>query len=233
MKYIIILVLVTSFTNAPAQCKSYRLANNGDTLNCIDQKDRRQGKWIVSVDGVRGEPGYDEEGTYVDGKKEGVWRVYTAMGDLYAVERYRWGNRDGKSQYYNIGGILREESWKAVNPDNPYDTVDVPDPVNQYKVDRVVVKMEGSAIKNGTWTFYESGSGGILKTETYLMGKLQDPMKAFATQSSAANGKEAAASIDSTLDDIVPPKKVKPKEVMQFEKKTGKKKVKVIDGSTF
>lgn len=230
MKYIFIWGLIVACTNAYSQCKSYRLTNNGDTLNCIDQKDRRQGKWIVNVEGVRGEPGYDEEGTYVDGKKEGVWRVYTSMGDLYAIERYRWGNKDGKCQYFNIGGILREESWKAVNPDNPYDTVDVPDPVDQYKVDRVVVKMEGSAIKHGTWTFYESGSGGILKTENYVMGKLQDPMKDFATKSNSANTKDA---VDSTLDELVPPKKIKPKEVMQFEKKTGKKKVKVIDGSTY
>ncbi len=72
------------------------------------------------------------------------------MGDLFAVERYRWGNKDGKNQYYSISGPIREESWKAVNPLNPYDTVDVIDPVDPSKVERRVVKIEGNAVKHGT-----------------------------------------------------------------------------------
>src|SRR4051794_4315016 len=109
MKLFLACLLFVSFT-ANAQWKSYRLTSNGDTINCIDNKDLKQGKWAVKVEGLRGEPGYDEEGVYVNGKKEGVWRVYTTQGDLFAVERYRWGNKDGKSQYYNIAGIIREES---------------------------------------------------------------------------------------------------------------------------
>ena len=230
MKYLLFFVLLISYQGF-SQWKTYRLTPRGDTINCIDQQDRRQGRWVVSVDGVRGEPGYDEEGMYKDGKKEGMWRVYTTMGDLYAIESFRWGNKDGKSQYYNIAGLVREESWKAVNPENPYDTVDVPDPIDPYKVERKVVKIEGSSVKHGTWKYYESGSGALTKTESYFLGKMEDPMKALAA-SGGGNAGDAKEATDSTVAKAAP-KKVKPKEVEAFEKKVGKKKVKTIDGSTF
>lgn len=113
------------------------------------------------------------------------------MGDLLAVERYRWGNKDGKSQYYSISGPVREESWKAVNPLNPYDTVDVIDPVDPTKVERRVVKIEGSTVKHGTWKYFENTSGSIIKTENYFLDKLEDP-----TKTSASNGN--VSSSDST-----------------------------------
>jgi hypothetical protein len=205
-----------------SQWKSYRLINNGaDTINCVDQNDLRQGRWAIKNPGLRGEPGYDEEGVYRNGKKEGTWRVYTSMGDLLSIENYRWGNKDGKSQYFNISGIVREESWKAVNPANPFDTVDVYDPVDPTKIYRQVVKLEGSAVKHGLWKHYDNGL--IVKSENYFLDKIQDPFKQVA-----------AASGDSTGGNTVKaPAKVKPKEVMDFEKKIGKKKVKVLDGRTY
>ncbi|MDB5249034.1 MAG: hypothetical protein JWQ40_3428 [Segetibacter sp.] len=223
MKWLFILLLFTSFT-VNAQWKSYRLINNGDTINRIDQKDLRQGRWSNKVESIRGEPGYDEEGIYKDGKKEGVWRIYTRMGDLLGIERYRWGNKDGKSQYYDISGLTREESWKAVNPDNPFDTVDVFDPVDPNKVQRQVIKIEGTSVKHGIWKYFASGSGAVIRSETYFLGKMEDPRKIMA---------DATASSESSDSKTTkPPVKAKPKEVMEFEKKVGKKKVKVIDGTT-
>lgn len=152
MKLLILLFILLALTSR-AQHKSYKLAANKDTINVVDRNDLKQGKWVVKMPGVRGEPGFEEEGVYKDGKKEGVWRVYNLMGDLFAVEGYRWGNKDGISEYYNIAGLIRQESWKAVNPDNPYDTIDVPDLNDPYKVTRRVIKIEGTSVKHGTWTF--------------------------------------------------------------------------------
>lgn len=226
MKIIFFLLFLISFA-ANAQWKSYRLTNSGDTINCIDNKDLRQGKWAIKVEGLRGEPGYDEEGIYKDGKKEGIWRVYTTMGDLAALESYRWGNKNGKSQYYNIAGIVREESWKAVNPENPFDTVEVFDPIDPYKVERKVVKIEGTTVKHGTWKYYESGSGTLIKTENYFLDKVVDPGKAYAADGSVIPSDSTDVKITKASPKIVP------KEVTDFEKKIGKKKVKVIDGRTY
>jgi hypothetical protein len=181
----------------------------------------KQGKWVVRKEGLRGEPGYEEEGIYIDGKKEGIWRLYTQMGDLFAVERYRWGNKDGLNQYFDIAGLIREESWKAVNPANPYDTVDVYDPVNPSKVFMKVVKIEGTSVKHGKWRYYDSQTGRIVKSESWFLDKIEDP-NAFANLSSQV--------ADTTTKK--PVAKVKPKEVAEFEKKLGKKGKKVIDART-
>ena len=210
--------------NAYSQCKDYIIGVKGDTLNCTDVKGLRQGKWVLRYETVRGEPGYEEEGVYIDGKKEGTWRQYGLEGDLLAVEGFRWGNRDGLCMYYTKNGeLLREESWRAVNPLNPYDTVEISDwekdPLGFVKK-TVVVKLEGSTVKHGPWKFYQPTTGFIAKEETWVLGQLDK-----------GPGKKT--------DDVVnadPEKKkevAKPKEVMDFEKKnSGKKKVKVRDGRT-
>ena len=111
----VLIVLCCLFCiSAPAQLKSYTIGVRGDTLNGIDKNDKKQGKWVVRHDEVRGEPGFEEEGTYINDRKEGTWRKFTLMGDQFAVENYHWGFKDGPSMYFNINGdLLREESWRA------------------------------------------------------------------------------------------------------------------------
>ena len=225
MRLLTLLFVLLSFSGI-AQYKSYKLTAKKDTINIVDKNDLKQGRWVTRLPGLRGEPGYDEEGVYRDGNKEGVWRIYTLMGDLYAVEGYRWGNKDGICIYYNIAGPVRQESWKAVNPDNPYDTIDVPDLADPNKITRRVIKIEGTAVKHGQWKYFDAATGGIIKSESYFLDKLQDP---FAL----AGGQGGAATDTSQLKAKVPAK-AKPQAVLDFEKKNaGKKKVKVIDGRTY
>ena len=200
-----------------AQLKSYTIGVKGDTLNKVDLKGQKQGKWINHFDELRGEPGYEEEGEYKNSRKEGVWRMYNLNGDLVGLELYRWGYKDGVCQYFNAAGeLIREEGWRAMNPDKLYDTLTVEDidHLNQYKT--VIVKNEGVAIRHGVWKFYNPSTGMIFRTETYTMGKLESGPKITA-QDSAATAAKALA---------------KPKEVQDYEKKNaGKKKIKVRDGS--
>ncbi|HEX2683114.1 MAG TPA: hypothetical protein VHL77_04245 [Ferruginibacter sp.] len=223
MRWIFLIGILISF-NANSQCKTYIVGVKGDTLNCTDMKDLRQGKWVIRYETIRGEPGYEEEGLFADGKKEGIWRQYSLEGDLIAVENYKWGNRDGLNQYFTKNGeLVREESWRAVNPLNPYDTVEVADwekdPLGFVKK-TVVVKLVGSSVKHGPWKYYQASTGSIEKEENWVLGELEK-----------GPGKKT--------DDIVgsdPEKKkevAKPKEVLDFEKKNaGKKKIRVRDGRT-
>ena len=127
MRWILILTVLISLSSY-SQCKNYIIGIKGDTLNCVDQTDLKQGKWVVRYDEVRGEPGYEEEGQYIDGKKEGIWRKYNLQGDLLAIESFKWNFKNGISQYFTPNGeLIREESWRAVDPLNPYDTVEVAD----------------------------------------------------------------------------------------------------------
>ena len=199
--------------SADAQYKSYKISPKGDTLNAIDLKGLKQGKWVVHVDALRGEPGYEEEGIFVNSKKEGYWRKYTLEGDLIAYENYKDGDKDGKSQYFTaLGDLVREENWRAYNPNQPYDTIPIYGTGNNEIINYKIVKAQPYSVKDGTWTYYENGK--IIKTENYDRGYLLDPPKTdVATEE--------------------PMKKIVPKEVLEYQKKNaGKKRVKVRDGAT-
>lgn len=198
-----------------AQYKKYDLSPNGDTLNAIDKNDKKQGKWVIHVDPLRGERGYEEEGIFVDGRKEGLWRKYTTAGDFIAIENYRYGDKDGTCQYFSpFGELLREEKWRAYDPNSPYDTIPIYGPGNNEVLSYKVVKAEPYSIKHGTWTYYDQTTGRILKTEEYEFNRL---IKAPKTE--------------TVLEE--PLKKIKPAEVLEYEKKnSGKKKVTVREGRT-
>jgi len=199
--------------SADAQYKSYKISPKGDTLNAIDMKGFKQGKWVVHVDPLRGEPGYEAEGIFANDKKEGHWRKYTLEGDLIAYENYKNGDKDGKSQYFTaLGDLVREENWRAYNPEQPYDTIPIYGTASNEILNYKIVKAQPYSVKDGTWTYYQNGK--IIKTEDYDHGYLLHPAKTeVATEE--------------------PMKKIVPKEVLEYQKKNaGKKHVKVIDGST-
>jgi hypothetical protein len=78
--------------------------------------------------------------------------------------------------------------------------------LDSYK--KVVVKNEGVALRDGEWKFYDPMTGTVARTQVYTLGKLE---KTQTSQRSASDSTQAVT---------------KPKEVLDFEKKAGKKKVK-------
>lgn len=200
------------------------ITEQGDTLNRHDAEGRRHGPWVVHVDPLRGQPGYEEEGVYRHGRKEGVWRRFSLQGDIVAVENFKGGFRDGKQQYFTrLGQPLREESWKAVDPANPYDTIEVPDLDNPMVSHTKVIRLEADEVPNGTWTYFDTMTGAVVKRETYVSGqKLNMP---------AGGGPSPLPGAKGTVPTDKP--RPKPKAVEEWEKKnTGKKRVTVRDGST-
>jgi hypothetical protein len=229
MRYFLLLFILISI-NGFSQCKTFIIGVKGDTLNCKDFNGKKQGRWVVQMPELRGEKGYEEQGVYINDKKEGKWQQFSLMGDLMAIENYRWGNKNGKCFYYTpFGQPLREESWKAVNPDNPYDTVDVYDLKDPSKVaERVVVKLEGYTLKHGTWKFYDPESGKVEKTERFHLDKLITEEDELAPINISTKSSSKTKS-DTTEKKPVP----KPKAILDYEKKNaGKKSIKVRDGKT-
>jgi antitoxin component YwqK of YwqJK toxin-antitoxin module len=211
--------------------KSYIISVRGDTLNRVDMDDKKQGPWVHKYASVRGEPGYEEQGYYENDMKVGRWVKFSLMGDKLAEENYRWGQLDGKSRYYTrLGGLVREESWRAVEPGKKFDTVDVIDPMDASRIiERAIVPVEGYAVKHGTWTYYDPEWGTILRTEEYWMNK----SKAEIEKETAGVGDDLKP-LDVSKDGNAEKKEVKkPQAILDFEKKnSGKKKVKVRDGRT-
>lgn len=188
---------------------SYKLTPRGDTINRLDQQKMKQGPWVLRFETLRGEPGCEEEGYFLNDKKDGAWRRYSLMGDLIARENYKGGYRDGKQQYFTqLGDILREESYKAVDPKNPYDTIMVPDLDHPDRMVEKVIKHEGAEVKNGTWTYYSSSTGDVVKTEKFVFGQLEK------------KGQQPILPLNSPAKDttVAPVKKQLPKAVQEYEK---------------
>ena len=176
-------LILTAFSGN-SQYKDFRLSPEGDTLNAIDKNDKKQGRWVIHVDELRGEPGFEEEGVFKDGQKDGYWRKYNLDGDLIAVEHYKLGGKDGVQQYFSfLGELQREESWRGYNPDSPYDTIAVYGSGSNEIVDFKIVKAEPYSVKQGTWKYYDQGQ--IVKTEEWERNNLVVPKSKVASSAPA------------------------------------------------
>ena len=221
MRYIFPLFLLISM-NSFSQWKSFELGVKGDTLNRLDFLSQKQGRWVNRVESLRGESGFEEQGVYVGDKKEGTWQTFSLMGDALAIENYRWGNKHGRCMYFTpFGQPVREESWKAVNPDDPYETVPVYDLIDPTKVKEwVVVKLDGFTLKHGTWKYFDPEYGTVIKTEKYYLDKL-----------TVAPINEISVDSLETKADSIPKKSLpKPQSVLDYEKKKSGKKVEKSKG---
>jgi hypothetical protein len=216
--FLLTITLFLFLINGKAQYKTWKLNAAGDTINAIDNNNLKQGKWVIHVEPLRGEPGYEEEGIFKDDKKEGIWRQYSLVGDIIAVEFYKKGGKDGIQQYYTyLGDLIREESWRGYNPDAPYDTIAVYGEGNNEIIDYKIEKAEQYSVRHGDWKYFDAGTGRLVKVETYERGHLVTPGAAVKTVAAPTEKKKEVE---------------KTPEMMEWEKKNkGKKKV-VRDGRT-
>lgn len=229
MRLILCFLLLISMTGF-GQWKDYTIGAKGDTLNRVDMKGKKQGPWAIHVDELRGERGYEEEGYYENDQKTGTWKKFSLEGVKIAEENYSWGKLNGRQQYFTYnGGLLREESWRAMDPKIAYDTIsiyDIKDPTKE--VDRVVIKNEGISYKHGKWNYYDPREGTIEATEFYVMNKLRTSDDEFI-------GDDDLRPIDISKSkaDTSTKKVSKPQVILDYEKKnSGKKKIKTRDGAT-
>jgi antitoxin component YwqK of YwqJK toxin-antitoxin module len=220
-KFFIVLVALHFNTNLLGQLKSFKISPNKDTINKVDKKNYKQGKWVLRTEELRGEPGFEEEGVYKDDMKEGIWRRYTLIGDPIGFETYLHGGKDGPQQYYSpLGDLLREENWRGYNPDSPYDTIPIYGTGSGEIIDYKIVKAQQYSVKHGIWKYYEPGSGRLIKTEEWDRNviKLPDAPKPTASTGKSLPGVKKVVA--------------KTPEMLLWEKKNkGKKKV-IRDGST-
>ncbi len=167
---------IMGLQNTNAQLKSFKISAKGDTINKVDKKGYKQGKFVLRTEELRGEPGFEEEGKYKDDMKEGIWRRYNLIGDPVGFETYLHGGKDGLQQYYSpLGELVREENWRGYNPDAPYDTIAVYGTGSNEIVDYKIVKAQQYSVKHGIWKYYETVTGRLLKTEEWDRNNLVVP----------------------------------------------------------
>jgi len=232
MKYLLYTFLLFS-VSANAQWKSYTIHEKyGDTLNRIDNNNRKQGPWIDVTEATRSDVAYEEQGYYEDGLRTGKWLRFSTLGDKLAEENYRWGKLNGKSKYYTRAGILlREESWRAIDPKKKFDTVavtDINDPTKVLKY--VVVKVDNYSVRHGLWKYYDTDFGTVVKVEDYFMDKIKESNGLAAEDDDLAPINMGSAKKKS--DTASAKTTAKPAAVINWEKSKTKKKNKSRDGQT-
>ena len=217
MRKIFLIILLFVSTSLFAQYKNYILTENGDTLNRVDNNDKKIGRWKIHVNALRIEPAYDEEGFFKNGLKEGIWRKYDMYGLLTAKEHYKWGMQNGLQQYLSEGRLEREESWMAIDPAKKYDTIEVQDVYDDNKYIQRIFKVEAYSIPHGRWNYLDAETGRIIKSENYILGEIIQPVK-----------KEI-----QVVSDTATKKVAKPPAVLDYEKSNkSKKSIKVRHGKT-
>jgi hypothetical protein len=205
---------------ASAQLKSFKISAKGDTINRIDKKNYKQGKFVIRTEELRGEPGFEEEGVYKDDMKEGIWRRYTLIGDPVGFETYLHGGKHGLQQYYSpLGELVREENWRGYNPDSPYDTIPVYGTGSNEILDYKIVKAQQYSVKHGIWKYFETVTGRLMKSEEWDRNVLVLPN---------APKKEAPQGTLSGVKKVV----AKTPEMLEWEKKNKGKKKGMRSGET-
>ncbi len=203
---------------ANAQYKSFKISVKGDTINRIDKKGFKQGKWVLRTEPLRGEEGFEDEGIYKDDLKEGVWRHYTLIGDPIGFETYLHGGKDGLQQYYTAyGQLIREESWKGYNPDAPFDTIAVYGTGSNEILEYKIQKAQQYSIKQGPWRYYDPLTGRLIKSEEWLRNNLVVP-----------NAPKPTVSTNPKVKKVVP----KTPEMLEWERKNKGKKKGLRNGET-
>lgn len=219
IKQLLFIAILNFFfvSGAGAQYKEFKISAKGDTINVVNKNGVKQGKWVVRVPELRGEPGYDEEGIYRNGAKEGLWRRYTAEGDIIAMENYKRGGKHGLQQYFTpVGELILEENWRGYDPDAPYDTVAVYGTASNEVVEFKIVKAEQYSVKQGEWKYYDPATGRVIRTEQWERNNLINP-NATKPAVVASNEKK---KIEKTP------------EMIEWEKKNRGKKNAIRDGKT-
>ena len=159
---------------------------------------------------------------------------FSIEGDCTAIEHYSYGMKNGKCIYFtNAGEPLREESWRAFDTKSPYDTIDIRDIEDPSKIVRKqIIKVEPKSYKHGTWVYYNTLQGTIESTEQWVMNRPKEEVdaEAVAAEDDLAPIDPAGKKTTVKKEDK---KATKPAAVLEYEKKnSGKKKIKMRDGST-
>lgn len=121
MRYVISFVffMALAFSGA-SQSQTFEVVGI-DTINSIDRRNQKQGKWIIKGrhDLKKIKAGYPldqtiETGMYLNNRKEGVWMEYYKNGKERSKLTYVNGVLDGDATFYNTDGkILKEGKFKG------------------------------------------------------------------------------------------------------------------------
>lgn len=91
--------------------QSHKIYNN-DTINRIDENNRKYGYWIYFLKNDKSK--IEKEGEYLNNRKNGIWKTYYPNGVLKSEITYVNNRPNGYAKIYYENGKLSEEGiWKG------------------------------------------------------------------------------------------------------------------------
>ena len=153
-----------------AAWKSYKVMPNGDTFNRMDQRNLRQGKWMIEgIDDM--EQLQFSFVDFVNNLPHGKWLKTTRDGMPVSEENYKNGLLDGESKYYEGGHLICLGNYLALRSKYEYDTVWVENPeTNQLRPIRV--KSNRGSVRHGFWTYYHPGTKQLARVTEYQVDSI-------------------------------------------------------------
>jgi hypothetical protein len=136
------------------------------SLNQRDGQGHKNGPWWENIPALRGEPAYYAFGSYDHGKKIGPWYRINSVGDLEAIENFRFDVLHGEVKYFEQGKLVCVGHYRGLNTSQAFDTVLVVHPVTGEE--RLVrVSTQQGALRHGLWQFYDPATGRLIREEEY------------------------------------------------------------------
>lgn len=146
-------------------------ARSSATINQVDMQNLPHGLWVITEPEKMGEPSYTEFGKYDHGNRTGVWYKLDSEGDVMSVETFRNNVLDGEAKYFYNGRLTSTGSYRGLNPNRETDTIVVEDPVTGMQSLKAV-KNDRYTVKHGTWQFYDSETGRLVREEEYQVDSM-------------------------------------------------------------
>ena len=105
----ILIVIFTTFISLSGISQNSDVFK-GDTINRIDEKNWKQGNWIIFD---KSKTSIIEEGVFKNNRRSGVWKKYYDSGKAKHEITYIKGKPDGFARfYYENGNVSEEGLWK-------------------------------------------------------------------------------------------------------------------------
>ncbi len=150
---------------------SFDVLENGDTINKVDSKNIKHGKWVIEHEARYEEEGTLEAGSFENGFRAGNWKTYTMQGNLLSDENYKKGLKDGEARYYEDGSLICVGNYLALNAKQLYDTVLVED-AETNELRPVRIRTDVGSVRHGYWTFYEPQTKAIKRIIEYQVDEV-------------------------------------------------------------
>ena len=193
-QYVFIAILLLTFSNQVIS-QTFDIYE-GDTINRVDKKGRKQGQWVnfvqqeVDSANVKIIKSYKyQEGEMLNDLKEGVWKVYYPSGNPKSVTKYKKGAVYGSYYTFYENGNRKLEATMGINGNVGlmsqyyengktkskfmYDTHGEQEDIQKTFHENGELKSYGymrKGKKNGAWATFDE-NGKIIKSVYYIDGK--------------------------------------------------------------